>query len=137
MAAAGPAKRYQSTFKAPQHRSEFSSAAALTYDSHSFIRTFCTVNLQGGITLVKKSEPETILVAKGWQKFARAKDAPSAPTEGYLSRGFSKYAFRVSHPILPPYSLADIIISSTGHSWACAPCNISNKVSRVLWINRS
>ena len=71
MAAAGPpAKHYQSAFKAPQLRSEFLSAPALTFDSYQFMQTFCTVNGEGGIMLIEKSESETILVAKGWQKFA-------------------------------------------------------------------
>jgi hypothetical protein len=86
-----PAKRYQSAFKAPQYRSAFSSAAALTFDSYTFKKTFCTVNAEGEILLVEKAEPESILVVKGWQKFKHA----SVPTEGYLSKGFSKYAFQV------------------------------------------
>jgi hypothetical protein len=71
----------------------FASATALTFDSYSFIRTFCTVDVQGGITLVKKSELEIILVAKGWQEYAQG----DVPTKGYLSKGYSKCAFRVSH----------------------------------------
>ena len=94
--AAPPAKSYESVFRAPEYRSEFSSVAALTFDSYSFVRTFCTVDLQGEILLVRKSEPETILVAKGWQKTARAGGLLSGPPDGYLSSGFSKYAFRVS-----------------------------------------
>ena len=94
--AAPPAKCYESVFKAPEYRSEFSSVAALMFDSYSFVRTFCTVYLQGEILLVKKLEPETILVAKGWQKTARASGLLSGPPDGYLSSGFSKYAFRVS-----------------------------------------
>ena len=90
-------KCYQSAFRAPQFRSEFASAVPLTFDSHTFIRTFCMVNLQGEITLVKKSEPETMLVANGWQKFARQVDVPvGVLTGGYLSKGFSKYAFQVN-----------------------------------------
>ena len=92
--AAPPAKHYESVFRAPEYQSEFSSA--LTFDSYSFVRTFCTVDLQGEILLVKKLEPETILVAKGWQKTARAGGLLSGPPDGYLSSGFSKYAFRVS-----------------------------------------
>ena len=98
--AAPPAKHYQSVFRAPEYQSEFSSVPALMFDSYNFVRTFCTVDLQGEILLVKKSEHETILVAKEWQKGARASDSLSIPTEGYLSKGFSKYAFRVSCPTL-------------------------------------
>ena len=90
-------KCYQSAFRAPQFRSEFASAVPLTFDSHMFIRTFCVVDLQGEITLVKKSEPETMLVVNGWQKFARQVDVPvGVLTGGYLSKGFSKYAFQVN-----------------------------------------
>ena len=91
--AAPPANRYESVFRAPEYQSEFSSVAALTFDSYSFVWTFCTIDLQGEILLVKKSEPETILVVKGWQKTARAGGLLSGPPDGYLSSGFSKYAF--------------------------------------------
>jgi hypothetical protein len=107
--AMAPAKRYQSVFRAPEYRSEFAAAAALTFDSYSFVRTFCTVDLQGEILLVKKSELETILVAKGWQKSAQDSDSLSVPTEGYLSRGSSKYAFRVSCLTLQ-YSVDNFIV---------------------------
>ena len=83
---------------------------ALTFDSYSFVRTFCTVSLQGEIQLVRKSEPETILVAKGWQKFARAVHEPGVPTGGYLSSGYSKYGFKVSCLMLLAYSLANLFI---------------------------
>jgi len=63
-----PAKRYQSVFRALEYRSEFSSAAALTFDLYSFVQTFFTVDLQSEILLVEKSEPETILVAKGCRR---------------------------------------------------------------------
>ena len=90
-------KCYQSAFRAPQFHSEFVSAVPLTFDSHTFIQTFCMVNLQGEITLVKKSEPETMLVANGWQKFAQQVDVlVGVSTGGYLSKGFSKYAFQVN-----------------------------------------
>jgi hypothetical protein len=134
MAAAGPpAKRYQSAFKAPQLRSEFSSAPALTFDSYQFMQTFCTVNGEGGIMLIEKSESETILVAKGWQKFARSGEPIEAgvSTQGYLSQGYLKFAFRVSSVTLSPYSSADGVIA-TGCSWIRTPCNISGKAFRDL-----
>jgi hypothetical protein len=87
-----PAKRYQTAFKAPENRSAFSSAAPLTFDSHTFKRTFCTVDERGEITLVEKSDSETILIAQGWMKFING----TTPSGGYLSKGYSKYAFRVS-----------------------------------------
>jgi len=41
-----PAKRYQSVFRALEYRSEFSSAAALTFDLYSF----CTNIFHGRFT---------------------------------------------------------------------------------------
>ena len=104
------AKHYQSTFRAPEYCSSFASAAALTFDSYSFKRTFCTVDLHGKIMLVERSEPKMILVAKGWQKFVQA----SVLTEGYLSKGYSKYAFWVHFLSILTYSriLSSITCSS-------------------------
>ena len=50
--------------------------------------------------LVEKSEPETILVAKGWQKLVQA----GVLTEGYLSKGYLKYAFQVHFLNMLSYS---------------------------------
>jgi hypothetical protein len=87
-----PSKRYKSAFRAPTNKSAFSSAAALTFDSHTFKRTFCTVDQHGEITLITKADPETILVVRGWTKFIGS----GTPLGGYLSNGYFKYAFRVS-----------------------------------------
>ena len=134
MAAAGPpAKRYQSAFKAPQLHSEFSSALALMFDSYQFMQTFCTVNGEGGIMLIKKSKSGTILVVKGWQKFAQSSKPIEAgvSTQGYLSQGYSKFAFQVSSVTLSPYTSADGDIA-TGCSWIHTPCNISGEAFRDL-----
>jgi hypothetical protein len=64
----------------PANQLAFSSAVPLTFDSYTFRQTFCTVDKQGGITLVEKSDPETILVAQGWQKVVAA----SIPSGGYI-----------------------------------------------------
>lgn len=111
MAAVGPpTKHYRSTFKVPKLHSDFSSVVALTFDSYRFIQTFCTVNFEGKIMLGEKSEPETILVVKGWQKFAQDSAPAGVSTGSYLSKGFSKYAFQVSCLALLPYSSADSFV---------------------------
>ena len=126
-------KHYQSAFRAPQFHSEFASAVPLTFDSHMFIWTFYMVNLQGKITLVKKSEPETMLVANRWQKFAWQVDVSvGISTGGYLSKGFSKYAFQVNCRILLAYLSAYNFVLLTGCSWFGALCNIPGKAIRGL-----
>ena len=106
------AKCYQSTFKAPEYHYLFASAAALTFDSYSFKQTFCTVDLHGEIMLIEKSEPETILVVKGWQKFVQA----SVPTEGYLSKGYSKYAFQVHFLSILTYSMILSLLTCSSYN---------------------
>ena len=95
------------------------------------------VNGEGEIMLIGKSEPETILVVRGWQKFAKSSEPIEAgvSTQGYLSQGYSKYAFQVSSAALSAYSSADGFIS-TGCSWISAPCNISGKAFRDLCVDR-
>ena len=91
------------------------------------------VNLQGKITLVKKSEPETMLVVNGWQRFAQQVDVPAGvSTGGYLLKGFSKYAFQVNCPILLAYLSAYNFGLLTGCSWLGALCNIPGKAIRGL-----
>jgi hypothetical protein len=99
---------------------------------------FCTVNIEGEIMLIEKSESEMILVVKGWQKFTRSSDPIEAgvSTGGYLSQGYSKYAFRVCSVTVTlfTYLLAHAVIL-TGCSRICASCTIPGTVSRDLQIN--
>ena len=121
-----PAKRYQSAFRVPANQLAFSSAVPLTFDSYTFRRTFCTVDEQGGITLVEKSDPETVLIAQGWQKFVAA----GIPSRGYISKGYSKYAFHVRPLLILSYPHHDLCTVSLGFVRHRAPCHIPGK---ELW----
>lgn len=65
----------------------------LTYDAHPFIQTICEVDqLSGELHFIGSTEPRSVLIGKGWQSQVKGGKSSGA----YLSKGFTKYAFRVS-----------------------------------------
>ena len=80
-----PAKRYQSAYR-PQV-----SSAHIEYEAFEFVQQDCLVDMDGNISLVKHNKMESILVAKHWQKYISG----GVPKGGYISKGLSKFAFKV------------------------------------------
>ena len=68
-----------------------SASRELMYDSYQFKKTTFKVYEDGDTVRMPGEVVETILVAKDWQRY---KDGGSA-RGGYISKGWSKYAFRV------------------------------------------
>jgi hypothetical protein len=67
------------------------SSPPLQYESHPFKKTTFKINEVGEATRVNSNEVETILVAQDWQLHRKG----SVPRDGYIAKGYSKYAFRV------------------------------------------
>jgi len=82
------ARRYQSAYRPQLLRN---SSPPLQYESHPFKKTTFKINEVGEATRVNSNEVETILVAQDWQLHRKG----SVPRDGYIAKGYSKYAFRV------------------------------------------
>ena len=64
----------------------------LTYNAHPFIQTICEVDQQSGeLHFISSKDPMSILIGKGWQSHIKG----GKPSGTYLSKGFTKFAFRV------------------------------------------
>jgi len=63
----------------------------LTYDAFQFRQTVCEVDACGTIRLIKSDDSKTILIGQGWQAHAKG----SKPAGAYISKGFTKFAFKV------------------------------------------
>ena len=60
--------------------------AKLDFELFKFIKTTCCVNDDGGLDHITSDKPDTILIAKGWQRFIGNNDE----TGSYLGSGHSK-----------------------------------------------
>ena len=87
------------SLQTPSIHSSYQSAyrrntPTITYDSYQFIQTICEVDSESGeCRFIKGSLPITILIGQGWQKHIKGGKAQGA----YISKGFTKFAFRVSN----------------------------------------
>ena len=69
-----------------------SASRELLYDNYQFKRTTFKIYEDGDTVKVPAESVETILIAKDWQRYT----CNDRPHGGYISKGFSKYAFCVS-----------------------------------------
>jgi hypothetical protein len=67
------------------------TVARLDFEPFEFLKTTCCANEDGALDHIASDRPETILIAKGWQRFIGGNDN----TGSYLGTGHSKYAFKV------------------------------------------
>jgi len=63
----------------------------LTTDSFEFKCTRCIVSDNGDITAIQSPATQTILIGNNWQQYVNSDE----PTDAYIGKGYSKYAFRV------------------------------------------
>ena len=68
------------------------NAPAITYDSFQFTWMTCDVDQTGVVCLIQADTAETILIGEDWQSHIKV----AKPSGAYLSKGFMKYAFKVS-----------------------------------------
>ena len=82
------------------------NAPTLTYDAHPFIQIICEVDQQSGeLHFIGSKDPMSILIGKGWQSLVKG----GKPSGAYLSKGFTKYAFRVRSYTIICYKKLDIL----------------------------
>lgn len=67
-----------------------SARIQLEYDTHNFTRLTFTIDDEGNLSENKSVEIEAIEIAKDWQR-----DIGDKPKNGYISKGFMKFAFLV------------------------------------------
>jgi hypothetical protein len=72
------------------------------YDTYKFLRTTCTVTASGQAELAKSVEIELIMVASDWSLY---RDKTMGAHGGFLGKGFTKYAFKVSKSSAIDYEL--------------------------------
>lgn len=93
-----PVKRYRSAFR-PQTLPLRSASPPLQYEAFQFKQTSFNAEDDGTVSKVRNTNIETMLIAKDWQHFKNG----DQPHRGYISKGLSKYAFRVLFSLLSTY----------------------------------
>lgn len=69
------------------------NTSALTYDAVPFKRTICDIDAKTGtVSLIQSDSIHTMLIGKGWQTHIKA----GQPAGAYISKGLTKFAFKVS-----------------------------------------
>jgi hypothetical protein len=75
------------------YRRSASAASTLTYDAVPFKRTICDIDAKTGtVSLIQSDSVHTMLVGKGWQTHIKE----GKPAGAYISKGCTKFAFKVS-----------------------------------------
>ena len=87
-ATSAPTSKYQSAYRP---RRNIENSQGLQYESFKFFRIEYEVEEDGTIYTRQKEVAETIEIANGWQKHKNG----GKPMEGYISKGLSKFVFRV------------------------------------------
>lgn len=88
--------RYTSAWNPGPAQVEVPIQRSVDYDFYAFIKTEYSVDSRGTLTSKKSDTSESIEIAANWQKSAAAKDIDDVdPLDGYLGKGFVKFAFRV------------------------------------------
>jgi hypothetical protein len=65
----------------------------LTYDAVTFKHTICDVDMETGTTsFIQTDTIHTILIGKGWKTHIKE----GKPAGAYISKGYTKFAFKVS-----------------------------------------
>ena len=81
-----PSKQYKSAYK------PCVSSVCVEYEAFQFRRHECIVDGNGNADIIQHKHVETILIAKDWQRFIRE----GTRKGGYIAKGLSKFAFKVS-----------------------------------------
>ena len=77
----------------PQYVSAYRrDTPTITYDTYQFTQTTCETNESGTPCFVQSGDIKTILIGQGWYSHVKG----GKPAGAYLSKGFTKFAFRVS-----------------------------------------
>ena len=69
------------------------NVSTLTYDAVPFKRTMCDIDAKTGtVSLIQSDSVHTMLIGKGWQTHIKE----GKPAGAYISKGYTKFAFKVS-----------------------------------------
>ncbi|KAH9991685.1 hypothetical protein BJV77DRAFT_513913 [Russula vinacea] len=87
--------RVLSHFRSLSSRPQYISAyrrdvPTITYTSYQILQTKCETNASGVACFVQSGDAKTILIGQNWQSHVKG----GKPAGAYLSKGFTKYAFR-------------------------------------------
>ena len=75
------------------YRCNLNGASTLTYDAVPFKRTTCDIDAKTGtVSLIQSDTVHTMLIGKGWQTHTKE----GKPAGAYISKGYTKFAFKVS-----------------------------------------